>query len=249
MKDYNYDRQAEYYDIIEVNENIHEFNKVLDKLLNKLKIKTVLDISCGTGLQSIFLAKKRYNVTASDLNESMLKVARKKANGLNITFKQGDMRTVRYGKFDGVISIFNAIGHLTKSDFEKAIRNIRENLNDKGFFIFDIFNLDFMRTKFKKHEFIDKAIEKEGMKFVRFNKNTIDLNKGIMHINQKTFIQEGMNKLREIKESWGMQIYSSKELKEILERCGFEVVNFLSMDGTKFDKNKSLFILTVARKK
>ena len=46
-----------------------------------------------------------------------------------------------------------------------------------------------------------------------------------------------------------MQIYSSNELKNILEKNGFEVVEFLDMGGKKFDKDKSLFILTIARKK
>jgi len=135
-----------------------------------------------------------------------------------------------------------------KIDFEKAVKNIRENLNNKGIFIFDIFNLDFMRTKFKTKEFIDKAIDTGKMRFVRFNKNTLDLDKGIMHINQKTFIQES-DKLQKIKENWDMQIYSSNELKSILEKNGFEVFEFLSMDGAKFNKNNSLFILTIARKK
>lgn len=251
MKDYNYDRQAEYYDIIETNENVNEFNKVLNKLLSELKIKTILDISCGTGLQSIALAKKGYKVTASDLNENMLKIAKEKAEaeGMNINFKQGDMRTVNHGRFDAVISIFNSIGHLTKNDFGKAIRNIGKNLNAGGIFIFDIFNLDFMKTGFIRHEFIDKSIEHNGVKFVRFNKNTIDLERGIMKMNQKTYIQEGMNKPEVIKESWDMQIYSSKELEMTLEKNGFEVVKFLDMQGNKFSKNKSLFILTISKKK
>jgi len=248
MKDYDYSKLAKYYDILEVNEEVLKFNKILDKLLNKFNIETVLDISCGTGSQAIPLAKIGYKVTASDLNKEMLNVAKEKAKGLRIDFKQGDMTKINIGKFDAVISIFNAIGHLNKSDFEKAVKNIRENLNHNGIFIFDIFNLDFMRKNFKKGEFIDKSVEHEGTKFVRFNKNTLDLNKGIMHVNQRISIQES-DRSKELKESWDMQIYTSDQLKEILERNGFEVLEFLSMDGTKFDKDNSLFILTIARKK
>ena len=251
MKDYNYSRLAKYYDIVETNESVNEFNEVLDKLLKKMNIKEVLDISCGTGLQSIALAKKGYKVTASDINGSMLKVAKEKAKRekINIEFRQGDMRNAKQGKFDAVISIYNSIGHLTKKDFEKAIRNIRENLKDEGVFIFDIFNLDFMKTAFIAHEFIDKSVEFDDMKFVRFNKNSFDSDKGLMSMNQKTYIQKGMDKPEVTKESWDMQIYNSDELKNILEKNGFEVVDFLDMNGNKFDKDKSVFILTVARKK
>jgi SAM-dependent methyltransferase len=50
--------------------------------------------------------------------------------------------------FDAVITIFNAVGHLTKSGFEKAIRNIHRNLNAGGIYVFDILNLEAM-TDFK----------------------------------------------------------------------------------------------------
>ncbi len=40
------------------------------------------------------------------------------------------MRTVKIGKFDAVISAFNAVGYLTKAGFEKAMRSVHANLND-----------------------------------------------------------------------------------------------------------------------
>jgi SAM-dependent methyltransferase len=249
MKDYNYDQQAEYYDIIELDESNKQFNEVLDGLLKKFQVKTILDISCGTGLQSIFLAKKEYKIIASDYNKNMLSMAKRKAGDLKIDFKEGDMRTANYGKFDAVISIFNAIGHLSKSDFEKTLINIKNNLTDKGIFIFDIFNLDFMKNYFIGYEFIDKTIEHNGTKFVRFNKNKISFNDGLMTMNQKTFIQKGLDKPQIIKEIWNMQIYSTKELKIILEKNGFEVLDFLNMNGEELDQEKNISILTIARKK
>lgn len=248
MKDYNYSRLAKYYDILELDGEIEKLNGVLDKLLKKFNVKKVLDISCGTGAQSIYLAKKGYVVAASDISNEMLEIAKEKARGLGIKFSKGDMKKIKAGKFDAVISIFNAIGHLSKNDFEDAVQNVGRNLNGKGIFIFDIFNLDFMKLKFRTDEFIDKAIDNGKEKFVRFNKNTFDKNRGIMHVNQRTFVQ-GNNELQNIKESWDLQIYSSGELKKILERNGFEIIEFLSMDGAEFNKEDSPFILTIARKR
>lgn len=76
----------------------------------------------------------------------MLNIAKNKAKKekLNIKFIQGDMRTTKVGKFDAVITIFNAVGHLTKHDFESAMQNIHANLNDGGRYIFDIFNLSYL---------------------------------------------------------------------------------------------------------
>jgi hypothetical protein len=102
---------------------------------------------------------------------------------------------------------------------------------------------------FISHEFIDSCREMNGIKFVRFNHNKLDSKNGIMKSNQKTYVQEGNNQPKLFKERWDLKIYTSSQLKEILEKNGFEVVKFLNIDGGKFDKNKSLFILTIAKKK
>jgi len=253
MKDYNYSRFAKYYDIVELRalKSYGNINNFLDKLFKKNKVKSVLDITCGTGAQVISLAKKGYDVTASDLCKEMLDIAKEKAkkNKLNIRFHQGDIRTAKYGKFDAVIAIFNSIGHLNKKDFEKAIRTVSNNLKEEGLFIFDIFNLDFMKSGgFRHHEYIDIAMEHKGKKYVRFNKNKIDFKKGIIKINQQVCIQEGFDKPIKFKEDWDYQIYSSDELKKLLEKNGFKVLEFFDHKIKKFDKKKSVSIYTVARK-
>ncbi len=79
----------------------------------------------------------------------LLDIARSKAKEMNrnIIFIGCDMRNVKAGKFDAVITIFNAIGHLTKADFETALQNIHTNLKDDGVYIFDIFNLQALTDK------------------------------------------------------------------------------------------------------
>lgn len=246
MKDYNYSVQAKYYDTLERNFNILKFNRVLDKILSKNKVKSVLDLTCGTGHQSIYLHKKGYKIVASDLNREMIEVAQKKYP--KIKFNQADIRSAYFGKFDSVISIFNAIGHLSKSDFSKAIKNISKNLKKNGLYIFDIFNLDYMRNNFLDYEFIDKCTRKDDLMFVRFNNNKLDRKNGLMNINQKTYIQKGISKPEIYKESWDMQIYSVDQLRKIFKKNGFEVLEFLDMNGGEFNKERSLFILTIARK-
>jgi len=247
IKEYNYSKFADIYDKVEVNESVKSFNPILERLLKRYKVKKIVDMTCGTGEQAIYLHKKGYFVSAYDYNKDMIRVAKKKYPKIN--FKQGDIRKTKYGKFDAAISIFNAIGHLSKKDFGKALKNISKNLNEKGVYIFDIFNLDFMKKNFRTHKYIDHAQEIGGLIIVRFNKNNLDKTRGIMHIHQNILIQKDFGHIKKIKESWDMQIYSSRELKRILEKNGFEVINFLDMKGNKFNKYKSLFILTIARKK
>ena len=63
---------------------------------------------------------------------------------IDVKFIDGDMRTLKAGKFDAVITIFNAVGHLTKASFVKAMKNIHQNLKSGGIYVFDILNLEAM---------------------------------------------------------------------------------------------------------
>lgn len=103
-------------------------------------------MTCGTGSQVFWLAKCGYEVIGADINSKMLKVASSKAKKekLALRFLKGDTRSTQVGKFDAVITIFNAVYHLPKDDFEEAIRNISSNLKDGGLYIFDINNLSFL---------------------------------------------------------------------------------------------------------
>ena len=73
------------------------------------KVRTVLDVSCGIGTQSLGLAKLGYQVTASDLSPDEVERAKTEAvkRGLTIAFSAADMRHAfdhHRAQFDLVIS-------------------------------------------------------------------------------------------------------------------------------------------------
>jgi hypothetical protein len=49
--------------------------------------------------------------------------------------------------------------------------------------------------------------------------------------------------------SFSLQIYTAEQLQAMLERNGFEIIQHYDMEGHDFIADKSLNILTVARKK
>ena len=137
----HYNKGAEHYD--EFNEEKSKaINEFIESILKKHKVKSVVDLTCGTGSQVFWLAKRGFEIIGTDINAKMLQVAKNKAldKKLNLKFIKGDMRATQLGEFDAAITIFNAVGHLTKDDFEKAMRNIHSNLKPDGLYIFDIFN-------------------------------------------------------------------------------------------------------------
>lgn len=245
-----YQQHPEFFDAHNVNEKTDAKNALIEKLLKAQKAKTVLDMTCGTGSQVFFLNNQGYEIVGSDFSPALLDIARNKAKKLNrnITFIDGDMRSIQVGKFDAVITIFNAIGHLSKTDFEKALQNIRSNLNDNGVYIFDIFNLQALAD-----EIIDNFSMKiesivNGAKIYNEQHSEIDKENGLLISHEKyTIFKDGRDPETHTN-SFNLQIYTAEELQAILNRNGFKIVSLYDMDGNDFIADKSLNILIVVRK-
>jgi len=225
-------------------------NRVIEGLLKKHKVRSVLDLTCGTGSQVFWLAKQGYEVTGSDFSPDMLSMAKEKAKSEKIDVKliEGDMRSIRVGKFDAVITIFNAIGHLTKDDFEKAIGNIRENLRDGGIYVFDIFNLDSMTDDVVDDLAMDMERMVNGTKIHNVQYSEIDRKTGRLTSYDTFTIQEGSGEPKEFKGEFTLQIYTAEELRQMLSRNGFETIGQYGIDGEELLEYKTTNILTVAKK-
>ena len=192
--------------------NAKTTNSTIEKILKKYKVKTVLDLTCGTGSQVFWLAKQGYKVVGCDINAKMLQIAKNKnqKRKLNVKFVKGDMRTAQLGKFDAAITIFLAGDNITKLtiDIQKKYKNatVREiqysTINDAGILAsYDIYHKQVGLTKPK----ISKAFQT-------------------------------------------LQVYSAKQLNEMLSNNGFKVLRQCSVDGSRFYENKTERILTIAQK-
>lgn len=244
-----YNNDSKYYD--QYNEaNSKTTNSTIENILKKYKVKTVLDFTCGTGSQVFWLAKRGYQVAGSDISPGMLKVAKRKAalEKINIQLLQGDMRTIKVGQFDAAITIFNAIGHLTKAGFEKAMRNIHKNLNAGGIYIFDIFNLNYIQHDDNITKLSIDWIRNEGDTKLREVQHSIIDNKGVLISYTTNYIQKGAGKIKISNSIVTLQLYTAKELKAMLMRNGFKVLGQYGIDGSKLLDKKTERILMIARK-
>ncbi len=246
-----YQQIPEYFDVHNVNEKTGAKNALIEKLLKEQQVKTVLDMTCGTGSQVFYLAERGYEVVGSDLSPSLIKIARDKAKdaGKNITFIEGDMRTLHVGKFDAVITIFNAIGHLTKKDFEQALKNIRANLSDGGVYVFDIFNLQAIHDDMISDFSMETKHVVNGITIHNVQQSEIDRRNGFLtsHDHYTIFKKEGEPEI--LTNSFSLQIYTAEELQAMLLTNGFEIIRQYDMEGNDFVADSSLNILTVAKKK
>ncbi len=245
-----YSKLSEYFDALCCCGNSVFRNRMIEKILKKNRVKTVLDLTCGTGSQVLWLAKHGFQVVGSDFSPKLLKIAKSKARKERIPVKliEGDMRNLYVGQFDAVITIASAVGHLTKNGFEKAIQNIYRNLNKGGFYIFDIFNLSSMNDKVLSSLTMDniKTVGHTKIRHIQYSK--INKNNGHLTSYDHYSLQKNSNQPKIIKAKFTLQIYTAKELREILARHGFKVVAQYGMDGSKFSEKGTKEILTVAKK-
>lgn len=244
-----YKKLSKYFDALG-SSSPNSVNQSIEKILKKYKVKTVLDLTCGTGSQVLWLAKHGYKVTGSDFSPNLLKIAKSKVRKekINVKLLIGDMRTTQAGRFDAVITIFNAVGHLNKADFNKAMKNIYRNLHKGGLYVFDIFNLSSMNNKVLAGMSMDttKTVDSTKIRHIQYSK--LAKKNGHLISYDHFSLQANSNKPKIFKAKFALQIYTAKELREMLARNGFTVLGQYGMDGSKFSEKKTKEILTVAKK-
>lgn len=244
----DYNKESTGYDAFN-ERNSALINFTITQLLKKYTVHTVLDLACGTGSQVFWLTREGFEVTGIDINAKMLKIAKQKAvqHQLPLRFFKGDMRTSQPGKFDAVITIFNSIGHLTKADFEIALRNIHRNLKNEGLYIFDIANLNYYSTDAHIAELtVDWSTRTADTHFRDIQYATLD-DQGILALQNICFVHKAQ-KTNLSKSVKTLQIYSAAQLKTLLNKNGFETIEFMGIDGGPFFENETNRILILAQK-
>lgn len=248
-----YDKDSEFEELFHkdtTNEKVT--NRTIEKILKKHKTKTVLDLTCGTGSQVFHLLKRGFKVTGSDISKGMLKIAQRKAKQekIKIKFLRGDMRSIKVGTFDAAITIFNAIGHLTKTGFAKTMRNIHRNLNDGGIYIFDILNLNYVLDKNNIMKMSMERMATSGNIKVRELQHSIIDHSGILTSYTIFYTQKSLQTPKVASTGINtLQLYTANELKKMLAKNGFKVIYQCNIDGSKFNDKKTERIVTVAKKR
>lgn len=145
-----------YYHVLYHNRNESEAEKFIDKLLEhvtpqytqaeKAQLK-VLDLACGKGRHSRYMASKSFDVTGLDLSRKSIKFAQKFESD-NLSFFEHDMRKpFRIHYFDIILNLFTSFGYFDKEEDNLiALKNVSNGLKPNGIFILDYFNSEWVRA-------------------------------------------------------------------------------------------------------
>jgi ubiquinone/menaquinone biosynthesis C-methylase UbiE len=234
-----YKQLANYYDKFYYIKNYkNEVDFILEIFKRyKIKMKSILDVACGTGNHANLLASKGFNIVGVDLNEEILKIARKKVK--KGVFVKGDMKnlnTVVSGEYDAALLLFNSILYNTnKHDFMKTLKGIYNHLRKGGVFIFDLFTEQNFFEGSSNFFFEDK--KSFGFKHVkkRIKGKYIEISNYYLIKDGNTFIasSNNINKLG---------IFSEKEVKLMMKNQGFKVKIFHDWSFKKKKSKTSIFV-------
>ena len=143
-------------------ENPFTPDQLSKKALRFLKgSKNLLDIGCGEGADSVFYAKKGFQVTAIDNNKIYLKRFRafQKDNELaNISIRCTDVLSHHYpsNRYDAVNCLL--VGCCMKrSDFEKLLVTVKQTVKPGGIIIMSLRN--YLDPEFEVYSSTEKMIE------------------------------------------------------------------------------------------
>ncbi|MBB4824723.1 ubiquinone/menaquinone biosynthesis C-methylase UbiE [Sporosarcina luteola] len=110
-------------------------------LLQKLNIKQLADLGCGTGRLTVHFAQQGYEVTAIDPNKEAIEAAKSKEDAGRIKWMVGDSVALETNAYDAVIMTANvAQVFLTEESWQQVLADAYRALKDGGHLIFDTRN-------------------------------------------------------------------------------------------------------------
>lgn len=135
-----------------------------------------------------------------------------------------------------------------KKQLMKTLLIPERQIEQYGIYIFDIINLSYVKDGYNIVKMSYEAIENIGKTKIRNIQHSVIDNEGILISYNTLYEQEASGKLTTSKGVVTLQLYTAKELKQMLIKNGFKVLGQYGIDGSKFSEKKTERIVTVAMK-
>lgn len=144
--------RAEIYDLIESEQRSETIRRDWASFLGDRPIRTLLDVSIGTGGMTLPLQELGIEVFGSDLSEAMLARCREKAarKGRPVECRQADFRDLSCWagrQFDCVASTGNSLGYVENEDIPLVLEQMDALVKPGGYICFDSRNWEKIRRE------------------------------------------------------------------------------------------------------
>ena len=180
-------------------------------------LRVCADVACGTGLTARYLAEEGARVYAVDISPEMLREARRRTAGMEVTLLQQDLRELRLPeRVDLLTCNGDSLNHLLgEGDLDRALAAFRDNLDLEGCLLFDV------NTPYQLFSQVDATIWKMRLGNVRmYWRSTYDEDSGTARL-VMSHVEESDGERRFYREEHRERGYSRGEVETALERAGF----------------------------
>jgi len=214
------------------------------ELFLRNKVGKILDCACGTGRDLLLFNSFGYDVSGSDMSDSMLAVARRRIheNGLKIPLYKADFQGLQNAfaqKFDAVVCLGNAISE-ADVDVVKALNSMKSVLNSNGIIVLDQGQTDLSMRNPPKY-----SLEVNDRDFSRLF--TMDYTKEIMTVNVFDILhKENQNDFKHSRFEIRIRLYD--DWREILKETNLVADYYGYWDRESYNKTSSRRMIIVARK-
>jgi len=225
---------APYYDLLYHDKDYSGEALFLSSLLRSFcpSVSRVLDFGCGTGTHARHLSDLDFSVLGVDASETMIERAQINRAALatvhsrRLTFRHGDIRTVRLGEqFGSIVSLFHVLSYLTENDdLLCAFQTIRAHLSPGGICIADcwygpaVLNL---RPSVRVKQF-----DNEGTSILRIAEPVLHPNENVVDVNYTLWIRNAADeRIETIRETHRMRYLFMPEIRFLAKQVGMELVD------------------------
>ncbi len=215
--------------------------------------RSALDIACGTGIGTEFLARRGYfPVWGVDIAPAMIAIARTKSHASpyeavrNIEWDvQNAARLDLQGRtFDLAVSLFDSLNYiLDPSDLRRAFRRIAHHVAPNGVFAFDMNSMYALAHDLFSQTGVDGPVRHAWQ--AHWDRET-----RICRVEMDFYIHDetAPNQTRHFHETHVQRAYAVGEIKEWLEEAGFVRIEAFGNYGERAPGPKSDRLLFVAER-
>jgi ubiquinone/menaquinone biosynthesis C-methylase UbiE len=248
-----YRELASLYDYLVAEIDYEGWFDYMQEILNRLDYKpqSVADLACGTGETTIPFARQGLTTYGVDISKEMLEIAEKKlekvgSDDLDIKYLEQDMKELDLPEsVDLVVCYHDGMNYiLSLTALHRVFSRVYENLNNGGYFIFDINTINRFREAAKEREI---TVIDEEEKFLAW-KTDYEEKTDIWTIELTGFIKVKEDLYRRFEEVHREKDYSEGEVLATLRESGFKVSDYYeAFSWQKPDYNSSR-IMYIAKK-
>ena len=136
LTSYYNDRAKEYDKVYQIPEEKEDLVKASELFQKIFKNKSVLEIACGTGYWTEQISITANSILATDINKSVIDIAKTKNFNNNVIFEIADMNNLITAKiFDGFFGGF-IWSHILLQDIDKLLRKLKDQIIENGDIVF-----------------------------------------------------------------------------------------------------------------